>query len=397
MDRVAVIFHHIGPYHHARLNAASGIADVVGMEWSAKGTYAWGSPHAGGKYERVSLSPNAGRRVQSSGEMHSWICAALEKTKPDIVFVNGWGDFGAVQTIIALEKYNIPAVLMSETNAADHPRHSVTESIKRRLVALFQAGLCGGTLAKSYLAELGFPQDRIFVGYDVVDNAYFAMGARKAREAGGLPASIDPAWRGRYFLASARFVPKKNLPFLLEAFARYRRATGASAWPLVLLGDGPMRGELENRRGALGLETLVVMPGFTHYDELPLYYGNAGVFIHASTTEQWGLVVNEAMASGLPVLVSERCGCAPDLVEDGRNGHTFDPRDAGELAGLMAELASDGYDRAAAGKASQEIIAGWSPQTFAEGLRLAASAALEAPRRRANALDKTLLWALSHR
>ena len=108
-------------------------------------------------------------------------------------------------------------------------------------------------------------------------------------------------------------------------------------------------------------------------------------------------MVNEAMASGLPVLVSERCGCAPDLVEDGRNGHTFDPRDAGELAGMMAELASEGYDRAAAGKASQEIIAGWSPQTFAEGLRLAASAALEAPRRRANALDKTLLWALSHR
>ena len=108
-------------------------------------------------------------------------------------------------------------------------------------------------------------------------------------------------------------------------------------------------------------------------------------------------MVNEAMASGLPVLVSERCGCAPDLVEDGRNGHTFDPRDTGGLAGLMSELASDGYDRAAAGKASQEIIAGWSPQTFAEGLRLAASAALEAPRRRANALDKTLLWALSHR
>src|SRR5207244_4064698 len=102
----------------------------------------------------------------------------------------------------------------------------------------------------------------------------------------------------------------KNLPRLLEAFAGYRRLAGDAAWELVLLGDGPLRPELVALLKDLELDGHVLLPGFKQYDELPAYYGLAGAFIHASTTEQWGLVVNEAMASGLPVLVSDRCGCA---------------------------------------------------------------------------------------
>ena len=120
----------------------------------------------------------------------------------------------------------------------------------------------------------------------------------------------------RYFLASARFVPKKNLLRLLEAYAGYRRRAGADAWHLVLLGDGELRGDIERRSALPDLAGAVILPGFRQYDELPAYYGLARAFVHASTTEQWGLVVNEAMAAGLPVLVSDRCGCAPDLVED---------------------------------------------------------------------------------
>ncbi len=81
-------------------------------------------------------------------------------------------------------------------------------------------------------------------------------------------------------------------------------------WDLVLLGDGPLKPTLLKLISSLGLESCVHLPGFKQYDELPVYLGLAETFIHASTTEQWGLVVNEAMASGLPVLVSNRCGCA---------------------------------------------------------------------------------------
>jgi glycosyltransferase involved in cell wall biosynthesis len=141
----------------------------------------------------------------------------------------------------------------------------------------------------------------------------------------------------------------------------------------------------------------VVRPGFKQYDDLPAYYGLAGAYIQASTTEQWGLVVNEAMAAGLPVIISNRCGCAPDLVEEGRNGYTFDPYDLDALAGLLRKIAADDCDRAAMGQASREIIARWTPQTFAENLGKAAEAALNAPRPQANLLDKALLGALMRR
>ena len=131
-------------------------------------------------------------------------------------------------------------------------------------------------------------------------------------------------------------------------------ALAGDAWHLVLLGDGELRGELERRIALPDLAGAVILRGFRQYDELPAFYGLARAFVHASTTEQWGLVVNEAMAAGLPVLVSARCGCAQDLVRNGVNGFTFDPYDVEELAGLMQRVAAmtEGQRRAM-GQASQ--------------------------------------------
>jgi glycosyltransferase involved in cell wall biosynthesis len=95
--------------------------------------------------------------------------------------------------------------------------------------------------------------------------------------------------------------------------------------------------EISAPRQQLGLEAHVLFPGPKGYAELPYYYGLAEAFIHASTTEQWGLVVNEAMAAGLPVLVSERCGCAPDLVVPGFNGLLFSPEDVKGAAKVMVK------------------------------------------------------------
>ena len=123
----------------------------------------------------------------------------------------------------------------------------------------------------------------------------------------------------------------------------------------------------------------------------------ASAFVHASTTEQWGLVVNEAMAAGLPVLVSNRCGCAPDLVRDGVNGFTFDPYDVDRLADLMLKVSSDQCDREAMGQASRAIIKDWGPERFADGLMQAVAVARSRPLPRASWLDRSLLWALVHR
>jgi len=110
-----------------------------------------------------------------------------------------------------------------------------------------------------------------------------------------------------------------------------------------------------------------LMPGFRQYDELPIYYAHATAFIHASSVEQWGLVVNEAMACGLPVLVSQACGCVPELVHEGVNGFTFLPGDVDGLAELLGKLACDRLACQEMGKQSKRIVSDWGLQRFAKG------------------------------
>jgi len=278
---------------------------------------------------------------------------------------------------------------MSDSTVLDKRRISLAERVKGRLLRLYSSALVGGIRHAQYLHELGFPRTSIFTGYDVVDNAHFAQ--FQSRSEAGLGARHS-------FLASCRFVPAKNLPRLLQACARYRQAAGSRAWELVLAGDGPEREKLSRLMTALHLNGLVRIPGFVQYDGLPALYARAGAFILPSVSEPWGLVVNEAMAAGLPVLVSNRCGCAPDLVEEGRNGFTFDPYDIEGLARLMLRMSTmSEAERAAMGKASREIISRWMPETFATNLMKAVEVALAAPRPKATLLDKFLLWALIHR
>jgi len=313
----------------------------------------------------------------------------MEEVRPNVVCIPGWGTSNAWAAQLSSIAAGIPVVLMSESTAHDARRRWWKEAMKRRVVSLCSAGLVGSQPHVEYLASLGMPRERIFSGYDVVDNAHFAVGSQAARQHANL-------LRGQlglpehYFLASNRFVEKKNLPRLLQAYARYHNRAGHSAWALVLLGDGPLKPQILRVIDELGLTEDVILAGFKQYVELPVYYGLAGAFVHASTTEQWGLVINEAMAVGLPVIVSQRCGCAPALVENARNGFIFDPYDVDELAGLMLKVASPDCDREAMGQVSRKIISYYSPELFAESLLRAADVALNAPRRRP-LVDRALL------
>jgi len=321
------------------------------------------------------------------------IRVTLDGLMPDVVCINGWSIGGAIASLEWAIKNDRRVVMFSESNRTDHIRYKAIEKFKSRLVSLANAGLVGGGASREYLIELGMSEDRVFVGYDVVDNLHFANTHQDGCE------STRPliAPKVPYFVAAARFETKKNHIRLLRAYAKYRGTAGTDAWCLVLLGDGMLRAEIEAERDALGLGASLVLPGFAGYQDLPHWYHHAECFIHPSTTEQWGLVVNEAMASGLPVLVSDRCGCAPDLVRNGMNGFTFDPYDVDGLAKLMERVASRDCDLAAMGKASLEIIERWSPQTFASSLEAAVQATLGGLQRRAGLLDRLLLRALSCR
>ncbi len=408
---IAVVFHHIGPYHHARLNAAADRLSVTGIEWSAKGYDAWGVAEAPPRYQKISLFPEATDHYPARATLRRAFCSALEHVNPDVVAVNGWNNFGSLAAANCCVDRGIPMVVMSESARGDEPRTWWKEIIKRRIVNLYSAALVGGQRHVEYLVELGVPRDRIFTGYDVVDNAYFARRTLEIRNShlrrgyahlrrgyGGQAAFEIRKKYGlpeTYFLASARFIEKKNLTRLIRAYAEYReRSQGDEPWNLVMLGDGPMRETLNSQLSTLNLHSHVHLPGFKQYDELPVYYALANAFVHPSTTEQWGLVVNEAIASGLPVIVSERCGCAPELVQG--NGFSFDPMDEHELASLLFKMATLSDDeRKRLRDANYKIAANFVPERFGEGLDRAVTMAMELPQRRFGVIDRALLFAAS--
>ena len=407
MNPVAVIFHRLGPYHFARLRAAGQLLQVTAIETSgADETYAWDLVAGADGFERVTLFGNADAKQQPAREVASRMGSALEKISPSVVAIPGWSDAAALAALQWCGRRQVPAIVMSESTEWDEARSAWREAVKRRIVGLFSAALVGGKPHKEYMVKLGMPAERVFLGYDAVDNGYFEDKVREARSAKCGVRSKD-GLPEKYFLASARFIEKKNLPRLLQAYARYRELCAkrqapsalseAESWHLVLLGGGPLHESLCALRSALGLDACVHLPGFKQYSDLPAYYGLACAFIHASTTEQWGLVVNEAMASGLPVLVSNRCGCAPDLVQEGVNGFTFDPYDAGQLAQLMIRISDFRFPISGFGAASQRIISNWGPQRFVQGLKATVECALKVGHKHASMLDRILLAAMMRR
>ena len=389
MTRIAILFDNFGPYHIARMLGAIAQLDVVAVEATPRGTeYGWDKPVVPAPLHYLPLAGTGTLR-----EIVAELDTKLAPLAPAAIALPGWSSRAAFAALIWARRHKVPAILMSETNGWDFARKPIAEWVKRRIVAHYSAGLVTSDAQARYLVDLGLKEAAIFRGYNAVDNAYFARAAADAKMPEGLP----DAFRGRYFLTSNRFIEKKNLARLLDAYAAFRRGRSddPADWPLVLLGDGALRAALEVQRTTLGLERHVLMPGFRQIDELPRFYGTAGAFVHASTTEQWGLVVNEAMASGLPVAISNRCGCAEVLVEDGVTGLLFDPYDTAAITQALNRLTATDAGSAFAAHGRARVDA-WGPARFGNGMADAVRAAIVAPAG-PNGIDRMVLNLVARR
>ena len=388
---ICVMDYRLSPFCWIRLQAAARHGPVLGLEMSSETSeYAWDKVERPGDFQRVTLFKDVESCHAPLAEVRRRLHAALDQHRPASVAIVGWSFNWSLLTLAWCLENRVPTILLSDSTAVSNSRHWWKEWIKRRLVKLFSVGLVAGTPQRDYLVGLGMPSERIYRGWDVVDNDYYATQADLARR-NAAETRAQLRLPEKYFVAVSRFIEIKNVERLVEAYAHYRKAAGSGAWKFLLVGDGPLKPRVEELRRRFDLGEDLQLPGFKQYPDLPAYYGLAGVFLLASTREPWGLVVNEAMASGLPVLVSERCGCAADLVVHGRNGFTFDPHNVEELARLMGRMADPQTDLTAMGRASREILADWSPATWAENLQLAISKARTAPVPRYGPFDRLLL------
>jgi len=449
MPRLLIHFPRFGPYHYARLRAAADVLvplgwDVMGLETSGKdATYAWVPSLRGNGRPQISTAfPGRVHENLGSAELRRVIFPLLDSLKPDVMAIAGWGSRDAQGCLAWCRKNDVYRIVMSETRAADGRRVWWKELLKRYLISRFNAGLVGGRSHRDYLLGLGIAAEKIQFGYNVVDNQYFAEESQKHR-------SKDVERTIPYFLASNRFIIRKNLSKLIVAYSAYvtsrmhdvlnsHPSGGAQGegegevpntigdrrpWNLCLLGDGDLKESLISQCLELGLDVIesapwevvaekhqtehappefesfgaatglvvrrdpvrdaasknagfptaaVFFPGFRQIEELPRFYAHAGCFVHPALDEPWGLVINEAMACGLPVVSSSNVGAAEELVEIGANGWQFEPSNTAELQSCLERVSAPSFLTAAYAEASRRIVQAKAPlSAFGEGLRAA--------------------------
>jgi glycosyltransferase involved in cell wall biosynthesis len=363
--KLGILFSNFGPYHLARIKGCIDHCKqyqtkVVAIELAqSEEKYSWKTKRK--DYNFPIFSAIQDQELEKTNILYLLLKLnlLLNDINPDVIAVVGYSQPGMLYTLLWGIWNRKPIILLTDSKENDELRIWWKEKLKSLIIKQYKAALVAGETHKQYLTKLGMPSETIFLGYDVVDNQTF-----HPNNICHFPRPL----KRPYFLAINRFVSKKNLPLLISTYAEYFQIRGYLAWDLVLSGDGELRPQIEQQIYELGLQKFIHLPGFLQQEELLPYFAHASCFIHASTQEQWGLVVNEAMAAGLPVIVSNRCGCFEDLVIQGVNGFGFDPTNQQELTDLMLKMSSGKVDLAVMGEASLKHIQKYSPDYFAQGL-----------------------------
>jgi len=234
--------------------------------------------------------------------------------------------------------------------------------IRRWLFRRVDAIVAVGADGKRFAEHAGATTKKIFYAPHVIDVPHYANGARLAHPCRG-QLRTELGLHGTIFVYVGRLWWGKGLIYLLEAFEAAQMHAGEEI-SLLLVGDGPDEAKLKQRCVERSLRH-VVFAGFKQKPELPRYYAACDVFVFPTLGDPYGLVVDEAMACGLPVISSSAAGEIRDRIEAGVNGYIVPPEDSAALAERMLELAGDPALRRRMGEHSYEKIKDHTPERWA--------------------------------
>ena len=284
----------------------------------------------------------------------------LDRGRFDLVVVGGWSLMATQLAILWCRTNRVPYALMSDNHLLE-PRPGWVRAVKRavlpRLVPQAAAWLVPGSLARDHIVRYGARPDRTVVFPLTVDVEALAVRADELRpRRGELRSRLGIEDDAVAILQVGRLIELKAPADLVRAVARARSET-ALPLTLVLVGDGPEEQRL--RALARDLDVPTVFAKMLAGDDLVAAYVAADVFALVSRRETWGVVVNEAMASGLPLVLSDRVGAAGDLLEPGANGELVPAGDVAAQGAALAKVAAEPGLRQAYGRRSRELVAGW--------------------------------------
>lgn len=299
------------------------------------------------------------------------IISTISRSRVDAILVSGWALLTNWLTATVGPLRDVPLLLRGEANGLSEPT-GLKGLARRTFIKMFLSRISGflaiGSKNRDFYVSMGVPSEKIFPAPYAVDNNYFLGEAQKL---GGKKHSLrkekglDPELP--VILYCGKYQEKKRPMDLLQSFTSLPTNIRAQ---LVFLGDGPQRADLQKFIEDHNLRN-VTLTGFRNQTDLPAYYALADVLVLPSRFEPWGLVVNEAMCFGLPIIATESVGAAADLIKAGENGYVFKTGDVETLTGKLAELIANKPLRERMGEVSLGIISHWGIAEDVKGIMAA--------------------------
>lgn len=310
----------------------------------------------------VKLGANPMRYKRGLMYLSPKIVAPLLAFKPQVIFANAF----SLWTVLAIAlkpvmKWQVIILYEGSSPTADSKDAKLRSALRRLLAQAADACVTNSTAGKDYLHNtLQVTADHIFVQPYEVPTPHLLLRTHQVD-----PQSLQQLKRPT-FLYVGQVIERKGIRFLLEA-CHHLQQQGFSNFTLLVGGEGPQRAELATLSQTYGLQDCVKWLGWVNYESLGYYFQESDVFVFPTLEDTWGMVVLEAMAFGKPVLCSKFAG-ASEMVQEGKNGYLFDPRNSDQLAELMQQFIDKPECIVTMGKQSQQLITSYTVETVAQSL-----------------------------
>lgn len=307
------------------------------------------------------------------GAVNPGLAGLIARERFDALWVHGYAQASNWIGFATAACLRIPFLVRGDSQLLVH-RPLPLRSLRRLVLAtLFRAAsglLYIGQQNRRFYEWFGVPAEKLYFAPYSVDNTFFGERAQAAHCGGrreAIRARIGAGPDDVVLLVVGKLMGFKRPLDIVRAMTRLDRRAIA-----VFVGDGELRPAVERELAVAGVRGVVT--GFVNQSDLPEWYAAGDVAVLASDFEKWGLVVNEAMACGLPIVASDLVGCAPDLVHEGVSGSVFRARDPDALAAALRPLVEQPAVRRKLGEGARQLIARYDLAAAADGIVAAATA-----------------------